>query len=148
MDTPHGLMPAFNPPLLRMPPLPCAVSALTRFQPVLLHPHRIANHVYRIAQEAVTNAVRHGKAKKIEIQLHQNSRGLHLEVRDNGKGMPAQLPAGSGMGLRIMQYRAGMFGGVVNIRNLPKGGAQVQCKVPPSQLDERGATRDTKPEKS
>ena len=69
-----------------------------------------ANHIYRIAQEALTNAARHGRASRIEIALSASHQAFLLIVSDDGEGMaPPETPY-SGMGLNIMKYRAGMIG--------------------------------------
>ena len=94
-----------------------------------------ASHLYRIAQEAVNNALRHGRADQIVIALLGNDSKVTLEIRDNGIGFDPAVrhrsgPAGNGMGLRIMDYRAGMIGGVLNLERLPDGGMVVRCTVP------------------
>lgn len=93
----------------------------------------VANHLYRIAQEAVTNAIKHGKAKRIDIQLVGQSvpsePELVLSVKDDGAGLPDILLEKSGIGLRIMQYRAGMIGGALTTERIPSGGTIVRCTV-------------------
>jgi PAS domain S-box-containing protein len=106
-----------------------------RFQceePVLIHDDTMATHLYRIAQEAVNNAIKHGDPQRIAIQLTAaNERGT-LVIRDDGKGI-AEVPASSsGMGLHIMNYRAGMIGGVLEIRPDPVRGTIVACVFPVS----------------
>jgi PAS domain S-box-containing protein len=89
-----------------------------------------AIHLYRIAQEAVSNAIKHGKATRIELVLVAEPHRTQLAVQDNGAGFTT-IPAGArGMGLRIMQYRAGMIGGTLAIAPLPDGGIRVTCSVP------------------
>jgi len=92
--------------------------------------HAAATHLFRIAQEAVSNAVKHGKAKKIWIQLRQTADGITVAVTDDGGGFPAKFSPGSGMGLRIMQARIGMVGGTVTIERLPAGGTCVLFMAP------------------
>jgi PAS domain S-box-containing protein len=89
-----------------------------------------AMHLYRIAQEAVSNAIKHGKARRITIALESNAGRLRLTISDDGAGFPEVLPRGQGMGLRIMQYRAGMIGGSLSWRNSSEGGAAVICSAP------------------
>jgi PAS domain S-box-containing protein len=99
-------------------------------RPVLVNDLTVATHLFRIAQEAVSNAIKHGKANEIEIQLQQNSAGsVVLRVSDNGSGMSGETPKEKGMGLQIMRSRAGMIGGNVAIQNAPRGGVQVVCSV-------------------
>jgi signal transduction histidine kinase len=69
-----------------------------------------ANHLYRIAQEALTNAARHGHASRIEIALSAARHAFLLCVNDDGEGLPKPRGPYTGMGLNIMKYRAGMIG--------------------------------------
>ncbi len=86
-------------------------------------------HLYRIAQEAVTNAVRHGHANRIVIQLHFLARRLRLTVVDDGSGLPPDAVNSGGMGLKIMKYRAQMIGGEFRVEPAPQQGTQVVCIV-------------------
>jgi PAS domain S-box-containing protein len=88
-----------------------------------------AVHLYRIAQEAVGNAIKHGKARRIEISLSLRSGGLLLQVHDDGIGIPANARSRPGMGLRIMQYRAEVIGGSLTVRRAPPGGTDVICSL-------------------
>jgi signal transduction histidine kinase len=80
-----------------------------------------ASHLYRIAQEALTNTARHGRAGKVEIVLHGNAKSFMLRIADDGEGF--KLPTTSaGMGLKIMKYRAGMIGAKFEVgANEPRG---------------------------
>jgi two-component system CheB/CheR fusion protein len=98
--------------------------------PVPLPDVQVATHVYRVAQEAVSNALRHGKARRIELHILRLNDELRLHVRDHGQGLPARPPKSSGMGLRIMQYRAGIIGGTIVIQRESSGGTSVTCTVP------------------
>lgn len=86
-------------------------------------------HLYRIAQEAVSNAIKHGKASQVRIRLESSPERTVLSVTDNGSGFPAGAPKSKGMGLRIMQYRASMIGGVLSLNRNPAGGSSVVCSV-------------------
>jgi signal transduction histidine kinase len=98
--------------------------------PVLIEAPITAAHLYRIAQEAVSNAIRHGGASEIEISLDESDSGIRLCIRDNGTGMPA-LPSGhDGMGLRTMTDRANAIGGRFSIHPGMLGGAEVICIAP------------------
>ena len=97
--------------------------------PVLVSDHTVAIHLYRIAQEAVSNALKHGQARRIEISLAAAGRSVTLAVADNGKGLPRKLPKRKGMGLRIMRYRAEVIGGAVVVEPQPGGGTRVACTV-------------------
>jgi signal transduction histidine kinase len=87
-------------------------------------------HLYRIAQEAITNAIKHGKAGQINIGLDVENGAAVLTVTDDGAGISKIRLDGQGMGLRIMAYRAGMIGGSFDIGRLPGRGTRVTCKFP------------------
>lgn len=98
--------------------------------PVLVHDHAVATHLYRIAQEAVSNAIKHGKARTITIELRQSPARVELAIRDDGVGWAGEPPQGKGMGLRIMRYRADRVGGSLGVGPRPKGGTAVTCTLP------------------
>jgi len=98
-------------------------------KPVLVHNHATATHLYRIGQEAISNAVRHGKAKRIVIRLGRIGDQMRLEIKDNGSGLPADLSQAKGMGLRIMRYRAAMIGGSLSVQSQAEGGTLVTCSI-------------------
>jgi PAS domain S-box-containing protein len=87
-------------------------------------------HYYRIAQEAVSNALKHGKATEIWIGLEARSDRTILSVDDNGSGLAGGWSAG-GMGLRIMRYRAGMLGGTLVLEAREPRGTRVVCTTGP-----------------
>lgn len=102
--------------------------------PVVVANNTTASHLYRIAQEAVSNALRHGRADQIVISLLGKNGQVTLEVSDNGLGFdPASGrrsgSAGDGMGLRIMDYRAGIIGGELHIERKQDKGMLVRCSV-------------------
>lgn len=87
-------------------------------------------HLYRIAQESLANAVKHGKPRNIWLKLHQHDESATLEVRDDGAGLPAQREPGRiSMGLHIMRHRAALIGGEFNIRPGRTGGTEVICCI-------------------
>jgi signal transduction histidine kinase len=88
----------------------------------------VATHLYRIAQEAVTNAIKHSRAKEVVVRLDAETDGLTLTISDDGVGMPAKMPAG--MGLRTMAYRASVIGASFNIGGPLSHGTRVTCKLP------------------
>jgi len=93
-----------------------------------------ATHLYRIAQEALNNAIRHGAASQILISLRRDEQRISLEVADNGTGIdnttiPRSGSPTAGMGLRTMEYRAGLIGGVIRIEKKPDGGTLVRCLI-------------------
>jgi len=98
--------------------------------PVLVHNDAATNHLYRIAQEAVHNAIKHGKARNITIGLAGVSgRGI-LSIRDDGSGITDAGANQNGMGLHIMRYRAGIIGGVLEIVRCGERGTLVTCMFP------------------
>ena len=97
--------------------------------PVFLKAPATLTHLYRIAQEAVSNAVRHGKASQVRIRLESSPGRTLLCVTDNGSGLSDSGPKSNGMGLRIMRYRAGMIGGALSIDRGPGGGTVVTCSL-------------------
>lgn len=98
--------------------------------PVLIHDPTTAGHLYRIAQEATGNAIKHGRAKKIIIRLDASEDGTTLTVQDDGGGLPEPLPEKRGMGLRIMAHRAAMIGGRFSAHRAETGGTLVTCHLP------------------
>lgn len=96
--------------------------------PVQIQDNATATHLYRIAQEAVANALKHGKATHIEIGLAAQTDRVFLAVKDNGSGIPTPPPR-TGAGLRIMQYRAGMIGGSLVVQRGQPDGTTVACSV-------------------
>jgi signal transduction histidine kinase len=99
--------------------------------PVLLDAPATAAHIFRIAQEAVCNAIKHGKAKEIDISLEHTEQGLQLCVSDNGRGLPNGASCqNGGMGLRTMAIRAKLIGGQFVVRPNALGGVEVFCSVP------------------
>ena len=97
--------------------------------PVLVHDNTVATHLYRIAQEAVGNAVKHGQARRVTLTLASPSECVILAVRDNGAGMPETLANVKGMGLRIMHYRAAIIGASLAIQKEPGNGTAVICSL-------------------
>jgi two-component system, LuxR family, sensor kinase FixL len=92
--------------------------------------HAAATHLFRIAQEAVSNAIKHGKAKNITICLRDEAGQIRLRVSDDGSGFPENPIESGGMGLRIMQSRIGMVGGSLTIERQRSGGTSVIFSAP------------------
>ncbi len=97
--------------------------------PVFIGDNDTATQLYRIAQEAVHNAIKHAHPKRIELRLACNLGQIELTVLDDGVGVPEPLPANGGMGLDIMEYRAKTIGGTFKIRRRDRGGTEVSCYV-------------------
>ena len=85
-----------------------------------------AQHLYRIAQEAVNNAIRHARASRIRVELRDCDNFLLLLVEDDGIGLPDPVPS-RGMGLRTMANRARLLDGELNIESAPGGGVRIAC---------------------
>jgi signal transduction histidine kinase len=104
----------------------------------------LANHLYRIAQEAVRNAVRHGRARTIRLHLHGARAKVRLTVTDDGTGMPVDAVDAAGMGLKIMQYRARMLGGEVRFERVEPQGTRIVCECPLEPLAQPVRARRTR----
>lgn len=93
--------------------------------------HALATHLFRLAQEAASNAIKHGQATEISIHLTADPGWIHLGISDNGAGFdPQSVSPSTGMGVRIMQFRAGMIGGTLTIERNAQGGVRVRCSAP------------------
>jgi PAS domain S-box-containing protein len=93
-----------------------------------------ASHLYRIAQEAINNAIRHGKASRIKVLLQALQDQVRLEVSDNGNGFHPSTN-GDGVGLRTMEYRVQLMNGVLQIEPMPEGGTTIRCILPVGRND-------------
>jgi signal transduction histidine kinase len=98
--------------------------------PVLIHSAATAEHMFRIVQEAVRNAINHGHAEAISVQLNTLEDGQELRIEDDGEGLPPVIPQRAGMGLRIMGHRARMIGATLEVKSRPQGGTVVACMLP------------------
>jgi signal transduction histidine kinase len=87
----------------------------------------ISMHLYRIAQEALSNAIRHAKANAIKVTFRQDDRRCTLAIKDDGSGIRSAHP--KGMGLRTIQYRSHLIGAEIVISDSPPRGTLVQCFV-------------------
>jgi PAS domain S-box-containing protein len=96
----------------------------------------VALHLYRVAQEAVTNAIKHSGAKNLLISLDHDKTHVCVSVQDDGKGFdPEKRRKGKGLGLHMMHYRANALGGELKIERRQTGGMDVTCKIPLKQRD-------------
>jgi PAS domain S-box-containing protein len=89
----------------------------------------VATHLYRIAQEAINNAIKHSGGKHVAVEIETKGRPLTLTVRDDGIGIDTVSAQSAGMGLRIMQYRAGLIGAELSIARGARGGTVVKCTL-------------------
>jgi len=101
--------------------------------PVLIEDAALAGHLYRIAQEAVNNAIKHGEPRRIDVHLKCAQGNVTLTVADDGKGIGALSPTRQGLGLHIMQYRAGLVRGTATVQPRRGGGTEVICTAPCGQ---------------
>jgi signal transduction histidine kinase len=90
----------------------------------------VVMHFFRIAQEAIQNAVRHAAPTLIKVSLRRLVETVQLAVEDDGIGLSPSARSTKGLGLRIMVYRAGIIGGELMIENSPKGGTRIVCVIP------------------
>jgi len=101
---------------------------------VLINNPTVASHLYRLAQEAVHNALKHSRATRIHIELTRRPDAVELKVRDNGIGFSPQ-PGSRGLGLRTMEQRARLMSGRLIVNIHADGGVEVICSVPTSVAD-------------
>jgi PAS domain S-box-containing protein len=123
----NGLMSALQSLALATEGIPGVSCTFECDQPVLVRNASVAVHLYRIAQEAVSNAIRHGRAKRIAISLTSAHRRATLSIVNDGRKFPKRLPRKRGMGLQVMGYRAEVIGGILTVRQGPTGGTEVLC---------------------
>ena len=126
----HGLMSALR---LYAREIRDLFGIVCRFQcdePVLVHDAGVATHLYHIAQEAVNNAIKHGHAGQVLIRLFSGESEGTLIIRDDGVGIERSAGMHGGVGLQIMNYRAGMIGGNLDVRREQPNGTVVTCRFP------------------
>jgi signal transduction histidine kinase len=126
---PHGLMSALDQMASQVSDLFKVSCRFECVQPVLVKDNAMATHLFRIAQEAVTNSIKHGRAQEIKIGLSGNSRRIVLTVGDNGAGLKKSEARRKGLGLRIMKHRAEVMGGALRVQKNNEGGVDVVCTV-------------------
>jgi PAS domain S-box-containing protein len=131
----HGLMSALK---QRTGELEDLFQIRCRFEcdePVLIGDLNVATNLYHIAQEAVNNAIRHGKSKNIVIRLTSKDGTGELTIQDDGDGFPKKSTGQPGAGLSIMNYRAVMVGGSLKLQVNPDRGISVSCTFPIRNVD-------------
>jgi chemotaxis methyl-accepting protein methylase/signal transduction histidine kinase len=106
--------------------IPCSVDSDT---PIVIPDNRAATQLYRIAQEAVTNALRHAEAEHIAIRLRTEAGAMTLTVTDDGVGIHNRVPNENGIGLRIMRHRAMSVGAAFSAGPAPDKGTVVTCTL-------------------
>ena len=96
---------------------------------VRIHDSSVATQLYRIAQEAVINSVKHAAARRISIRLATEGRKLCLAIIDDGIGFPENLPQPEGLGLRLMRHSAALAGATFGVRRNSRGGTIAACEL-------------------
>jgi signal transduction histidine kinase len=99
-------------------------------QPPLVGDSNTASHLFRIAQEAVRNSIKHAQPTALNLSLNGENDALVLTVSDNGPGLPATVRQDAGIGLRVMAHRAKVIGGDFSIESNPGQGTRIRCRVP------------------
>ena len=140
----HGLFPAhmksgdlrstFN-ELAQQVQVRFGVTVTTRFSGTLpMHQPAEVLQVYRIAQESISNAIRHGQARHIRLALQRRRATMQLTVQDDGHGFPDSHSPHEGIGLQIMRHRASQLGGEVHVASSPPRGVRVVLHYQPTAL--------------
>lgn len=104
----------------------CEFQAL---RPFFVNDKDLASHLFRIAQEATNNAMKHGNAENILIQAREREGGLVITVEDDGVGLPETIST-VGFGFRTMRYRADLIGASFSLTNRKDGGVRMECSLP------------------
>ncbi len=98
--------------------------------PVYVNDNKIATHLYRIAQEATTNAIKHAHPRRVVLSLLEQDHEILLRVTDDGRGI-SHVPVNSkGLGLRIMRHRANLIGGRLSVAPVADRGTELVCTLP------------------
>ena len=139
-EAPEALMEALGELAAQTSELQGIRCRLDRGGRVLVPDVALAGHLYRIAQEAVNNAIKHARPKTINLFLRHDGARLVLIVADDGRGIGPLSPTREGLGLRIMQYRASLVRGTLDVAPRHPRGTRVTCTVPLPP-----PSRDTKP---
>jgi signal transduction histidine kinase len=125
----HGIVAALQKLALnteRLYKIACLFNGKTTLR---VHQESVSRHLYRIAQEAVFNAVKHSRGKHITIGLDERDGRITLTIKDDGIGIRPNKLRDADMGLHIMKYRANMIDGGLDVRCGPRGGTVVTCVV-------------------
>ncbi|MEP6885407.1 MAG: PAS domain-containing protein [Gammaproteobacteria bacterium] len=96
-----------------------------------------AAHLYLIVQEAINNAVKHGRAGSVDVALRTNRSWVSLTITDDGVGIGEHAARNGGMGLKLMEYRSAVIGGVIKVKRVSNGGTRVHCVCPQAAVAPR-----------
>lgn len=126
--TEHGLMSALEELSANIEKMYSIQCKFISHAPVALRDDTAAKHLYRIAQEATNNAITHGHAQYVSIELSTHRGRIELSIQDNGIGFqPDQPSVDAGMGLQVMRYRANLIGAKLDIESAPGNGTQIRA---------------------
>jgi PAS domain S-box-containing protein len=145
----HDLARGIDPVPMRPDGLVCALRDLVEtvcrshpmqcsFQcekPIFVGDYDVATHLYRIAQEAMTNAIKHSKGSQVTVRLERRRTSLVLTISDDGIGLSSGRAANHGRGLNIIEHRARLIGAALNVETAPAGGTTVQCVFAAKELN-------------
>lgn len=106
------------------------VCSFTGDRTLTLASTEASEQLFRVAQEAINNAICHGRAKRIELELAADAREITLFIRDNGGGLAQRAQPGSGIGLRIMKHRLESLEGTIEMQPGASTGLVVRCALP------------------
>ncbi len=98
--------------------------------PVVIEDNVTATHLFHIAQEALSNALRHAQAREIRISLQHDELQIILRIQDDGDGVSWSLPQREGLGMRIMKNRADVIGATLTVDRARPNGTIVSCHLP------------------
>ncbi len=127
---PEGLANALREHAARIRKLYGVSCRFTCRKPIEVDDPNVATHLFRVAQEAINNAIKHAKCKRISISLRASNSRLNLGIRDDGHGRIPMGESRCGIGLHVMQFRATAVGGSLVVQRGPKGGTEVLCSLP------------------
>ena len=110
----------------------CSVSTVAfenkdNINDIALNDAMVAMHLYRITQQAINNALKHGRPSQLLVSLKKVGDKAALTIHDNGAGFSVDARQTQGMGLRIIAYRAGMIGADLKVKSKPGHGTQIVC---------------------
>jgi PAS domain S-box-containing protein len=128
-DEGEGLMNALQ-ELSRMTALAGVACEFECAKPIKIDDAGMASHLHRIAQEGVTNALKHAQAQHIRLRLDDLGSAIELTIEDDGRGFSRRKKAHGGMGLNVMQHRAVLIGGRLTVENTASEGVRITCTLP------------------
>ncbi len=134
----NGLMAALSELSLNMKKMFNVTCIVDYDKPLLFYDNFVAVHIYRIIQEAVNNAVKHGKSTKITIKFTEDKGMTVLTIKNNGRSTRDILKENTGMGISIMKHRANMIGASLDIKNCVEGSTVVTCLLENKQREGGG----------